>query len=155
MRDGTEFCVAAEACASGKRHCASIAVGSIVRMSPRKLLGSIALGRVAFGAALTAKPQTTVGPGWIGAVEAERPTSGLLFRSIGARDIALGLGTLTALRQGAALRPWLLGALLADGVDLVATLGAGKAVPVQGRLAIGAIAGGAVAMQLALTRALD
>ncbi len=127
---------------------------SIERMSPRTLLAGIALGRVAFGAALTAKPQTTVGPGWIGTAEAERPTAALLFRSVGARDIAIGAGTLAALRQGAALRPWLLGALLADAVDLVATLGAGKAVPVRGRIGIGLVAGGAVAMQLAVARSL-
>jgi hypothetical protein len=119
------------------------------------MLAGVALGRLAFGAALTAKPQTTVGPNWIGGAESERPTAGLLFRSVGARDIALALGTLGALREGAALRPWLLGALLADGVDLVATLAAGSAVPAKGRLGIVAVAGGAVAVQLALARSLE
>jgi hypothetical protein len=128
---------------------------SIERMSPRTLLAGIALGRVGFGAALTAKPQTTVGPGWVGTAESERPATALLFRSVGARDIAMGAGTLVALRQGAALRPWLLGALLADAVDLVATLGAGKAIPARGRLGIGVVAGGAVALQLAVARSLD
>jgi hypothetical protein len=124
-------------------------------MSPRRLLSSVALGRLAFGVLLTAKPAATVGPGWIGAEEAQRPAATLLFRSVGARDMALALGTLDALRQGARLRPWLLGAILADTVDLVATFAAGRAIPAQGRASIAVLAGGAIAAQLSLTRSLD
>jgi hypothetical protein len=129
--------------------------GSIAAMSPRTLLANVALGRLVFGLLLTAKPAATVGPNWIGAADAERPTSTLLFRSVGARDISLALGTLGALRQGGRLRPWLLGATLADVVDLVATLAAGKAVPAKGRASIVLLAGGAIVSQLALTRKLD
>jgi hypothetical protein len=75
--------------------------------------------------------------------------------SVGARDVALGAGTLVALRQGGALRPWLFGALLADAADFVATFAAGKAIPAQGRAAIALIAGGAVAGQLAVARSLE
>jgi hypothetical protein len=123
-------------------------------MSPRALLANVALGRLVFGLLLTAKPET-VGPGWIGATDAERPTSTLLFRSVGARDISLALGTLAALREGGRLRPWLLGATLADVADLLATFAAGKAVPARGRASIALLAGGAIATQLALTRKLD
>jgi hypothetical protein len=124
-------------------------------MSPRRLLATIALGRLAFGVLLTAKPETTVGPGWVGADEARRPATTLLFRSVGARDMAIGLGTLGAMRQGARLRPWLLGAILADTVDLVATFAAGRAIPAQGRAGIAAVAGGAVAAQVSIARSLD
>jgi hypothetical protein len=124
-------------------------------MSPRRLLATIALGRLAFGVLLTAKPETTVGPGWVGAEEAERPATTLLFRSVGARDMALALGTLGALRQGSRLRPWLLGAILADAVDLGATFAAGRAIPAQGKASIALFAGGAIGAQVRLTRQLD
>jgi hypothetical protein len=124
-------------------------------MSPRTILTTLAVGRLAIGAALTAKPSSEVGAGWVGSTEAERPTTGLLFRSVGARDMALALGTLGALRDGGRLRPWLLGATLADLVDLTATLGAGKAIPARGKASIVLLAGGAIAAQLALTRSFD
>jgi hypothetical protein len=124
-------------------------------MKPRTLLAATALGRLAIGAGLTSAPAKTFGPGWLGATEAQRPPSALLFRSVGARDMALALGTLGALRQGGALRPWLLGATLADAVDLVATFAAGRAVPARGRLVVALLAGGAVATQLKLARRLD
>ena len=123
-------------------------------MSPRTLLASLALGRLALGAALIAKPSSPVGSGWVGA-EAERPATAMLFRSVGARDMALALGTLGALRQGSRLRPWLLGATLADAVDLVATFAAGRVIPAQGKASIAVLAGGAIAGQLTLTRQLD
>jgi hypothetical protein len=123
-------------------------------MSPRTLLTTLAVGRLAIGALLVVKPHGQVGAGWIGE-EATRPTSVLLFRSVGARDMALALGTLAAQRSGGPLKPWLLGATLADAVDLVATFAAGRAVPAKGRAAIALLAGGAIAQQLALARRVE
>jgi hypothetical protein len=124
-------------------------------MNPRTLLTTLAAGRLAIGAALVAKPQSPVGAGWVGGEEANRPSTGLLFRSVGARDMALALGTLGAQRSGSALRPWLLAATLADAVDLVATFKAGKAVPKAGKAAIVLLAGGAIVQQLALARSVE
>jgi len=123
-------------------------------MSTRAQIVGLALGRVAIGAALVASPRSKIGTGWVGG-DAERPSVSLLMRAVGARDVALGLGTLAALRQGGALRPWLIGASLADATDLVATLGAGKAVPAQGRAGIALLASGALAQQLAIARGVD
>jgi hypothetical protein len=123
-------------------------------MGPRTMLTTLVAGRLAIGALLVAKPQGPVGAGWIGE-EAERPTTALLFRSVGARDMALALGTLAAQRNGSPLKPWLLGATLADTVDLVATFAAGRAVPKAGKAAIALLAGGAIAQQLALTRTVE
>jgi len=120
-------------------------------MSSRTLLTLLAAGRVAIGAALVAKPQSQVGTGWIGE-DAKRPTTAVAFRAVGARDVALGLGTLAAQRSGGALKPWLLAATLADATDLVSTFAAGKAVPKQGKAAIALLAGGAIVQQLALAR---
>lgn len=126
----------------------------IAAMTPRSLVAGIALGRLALGAALVAAPKQVVGPGWIGA-EAERPAAGVLLRAVGARDIALALGTLLALKQGSSLKPWVVGASIADGTDFFATLAAGQAIPMQGRAGVGALAGGALGLQLGLLKALD
>ena len=123
-------------------------------MNPRTMLTALAVGRLSLGALLVAKPQGLVGSGWIGE-DAKRPTAALAFRSIGARDVALALGTLGAQRSGSPLKPWLLGATLADTVDLVATFAAGRAVPKAGKAAILLLAGGAIVQQLALTRSVE
>jgi hypothetical protein len=129
-------------------------LGSIARVSTRTQIIGLALGRLALGTALLAAPRGLVGAAWIGR-DAERSTSSILLRAVGARDVALALGTLVALRQGGALRPWLLTASIADATDVLATLKAGDAVPAQGRAAVGALGGGAFAQQLALARAVD
>jgi hypothetical protein len=124
-------------------------------MNPRTLLTTLAAGRLAIGALLVARPQGRVGAGWVGGEEAGRPSTALLFRSVGARDMALGLGTLAAQRNGSPLKPWLLGATLADTVDLVATFAAGRAVPKAGKAAIALLAGGAIVQQLAIIRTVE
>jgi hypothetical protein len=124
-------------------------------MNPRTLLTTLAAGRLAIGALLVAKPQGHVGAGWVGGEEASRPSTGLLFRSVGARDMALALGTLAAQRSGSPLKPWLLGATLADSVDLVATFVAGRAIPKAGKAAIALLAGGAIVQQLAIARTVE
>jgi len=119
-------------------------------MTTRTAIAAIALGRIGLGAALLAAPRALAGAAWVGAPEARRPVGAALLRAVGARDVALGLGTLLALRDGDALAPWLIGGALADGADAVATALAGAAVPARGRLAVGAVAGGACVAQLAL-----
>jgi len=123
-------------------------------MNSRAMLTLLAGGRLAIGALLVARPQGPVGAGWVGE-EAQRPATALLFRSVGARDMALALGTLAAQRSGSPLKPWLLGATLADTVDLAATFAAGKAIPKAGKAAIALLAGGAIVQQLALTRSVE
>ena len=124
-------------------------------MNTRAMLTAVAAGRLVIGAALVAKPQSQVGTGWVGAEEAGRPVTTLLFRSVGARDMALGLGTLVAQRSGSPLKPWLLGATLADVVDLAATFTAGNAVPKSGKAVIALFAGGAIVQQLAIARTVE
>src|ERR1044072_4526408 len=117
--------------------------------STRTQLLGLALGRLALGAALS-----QVGTGWVGE-DAQRPTVSVMMRGLGARDMALALGTLGALRNGGPLKPWLIGASLADATDLVATVGAGKAIPAQGRAAIVVLAGMALVQQLAIARTVE
>jgi hypothetical protein len=80
---------------------------------------ALAAGRVAIGAALCAAPQ--LGAQWVGA-DGRRPGARTLTRALGARDAALGLGTLLA-ADTAELRHWLLASSLSDAVDLAATFG--------------------------------
>lgn len=123
-------------------------------MNLRTAVTGLAAGRLAIGAGLVAKPQSQLGTGWIGE-DAKRPTAAVLTRAVGARDMALALGTLATQRAGGPLRPWLLCATLADATDLVATFAAGKAVPARSKALIALLAGGAVAQQLALARRVD
>jgi hypothetical protein len=123
-------------------------------MNPRAMLTGLVVGRLAIGAALVAKPQSQIGTGWVGE-DAKRPTSAVAFRAVGARDMALALGTFATRRSGGPLRPWLLAATLADATDLVATFAAGKAVPARSKALIALLAGGAIAQQLALARAVE
>jgi hypothetical protein len=83
--------------------------------------------RMAVGASLLLAPRL-IGPMWIGE-EADRPVVKMMSRSLGARDLALGLGTAVALDRGKPVRGWLEGAALSDSADLVATVLARDAIP--------------------------
>lgn len=123
-------------------------------MNARATLTTLAVGRLAIGALLVAKPQSQVGTGWIGD-DAKRDSVAVAFRAVGARDMALALGTLATHRSGGPLKPWLLAATLADATDLVATFAAGKAVPTSSKAMIALLAGGAIVQQLALSRTVE
>lgn len=118
------------------------------------MLTTLAAGRLVLGAALVARPRSQVGVGWIGE-DAKRPAAAVTLRAVGARDVALALGTLGAQHTGSPLKPWLLAATLADATDLVATSAAGSAVPRQAKALIALLAGGAIVQQLALARRVE
>jgi hypothetical protein len=105
-----------------------------------------AINRVAFGVAMMLRPDL---PGrlWIGPHAADDRAK-VLARGVGARDLALGAGALLAER--AADRDWARRAFaahaLADGVDLLAILAAGRRLPPGARLAGGAVAAGSAAV---------
>jgi hypothetical protein len=119
----------------------------------RDLALSNARGRMAIGAALVVAPRLA-GPMWIGDDASSRAVK-LLARALGARDVALGLGTAVALDQGKPVRGWLEGAALADAVDLVATFAAGDSIPRGARRTVMLIAAASLATCVALSRALD
>jgi hypothetical protein len=113
-------------------------------VKPRDLLTQLSMGRIAIGAVLMARPELVTGP-WLGK-DGRRPAVQMLGRAFGARDAVLGAGTLAAMRGGggAALRPWLLGGLAADAVDLTATHLARHDLPRHAAPLIYALAGGAL-----------
>ncbi|MCB1014935.1 MAG: hypothetical protein KDB10_07425 [Acidimicrobiales bacterium] len=119
-------------------------------MDDRQLVRSLAVGRVAIGAALVAAPSLAAG-GWAGA-EARRPATKVFLRALGVRDLVLGIGTLRALERGDDPTPWARYGAAADGVDAAATLLGYRALRPRGRfavlaLAVAAAAGGAVAAE--------
>jgi hypothetical protein len=78
-----------------------------------------ALGRVAVGATLVAKPDSAYG--WIGG-EADGRGAQVVTRALGIRDLVIGVGVLATAGDAKALRPWLLAGVAADAVDFGATL---------------------------------
>lgn len=110
----------------------------------------LSLGRAAAGAVMIARP--TVLATSLGVDSAAATRTGWVTQMLGAREVALGLGTFASLRGGdrRATRLWLYAGVLSDAVDLLAV---GRAVaagtvskPAGG--AVVAIAGGAVYAQL-------
>ncbi|MGH9287758.1 MAG: hypothetical protein ACRD0V_05605 [Acidimicrobiales bacterium] len=98
-----------------------------------------ALGVVAFVApTLPSRP-------WVG-TDAGRTSTRTLTRALGARDVALGLGTLLAQHHRSPVRGWLEASALADAGDVAATLADWGSRPRLGRLVVlAAAASGAVA----------
>ncbi len=107
----------------------------------------LAAGRSALGVAVLAAPER-VTAGWLGEANAKLPVVGDLARSLGARDLALGLATLQTLGDSdLGPRVQALCALV-DGVDVLATLLAREHLPRKGVLGTVAIAGAAMAAGL-------
>ena len=91
--------------------------------------------------------------GWIGEV-ADRPGAQVPLASLGARDVAIGLGGAWALGNDDA-RPWLLAGALADAADLAATIRHRDRLPLTGVIAVSALAGGATVVGAWLATELD
>lgn len=110
--------------------------------SARRCVWLLAAGRAGLGVAVLASPERVVGR-WLGAEHAAKPVVIDLARSLGARDIALGLATLQTL--GDAVVGPRIQALCAvvDSVDVLATVAARRELPRDGALATVAVAGAA------------
>jgi len=121
-------------------------------MDARTVATGFTLGRAVIGAALVAAP-AKASEGWIGP-EADLPSTQVVSRALGIRDLTLGLGTLAALRDGGDVTPWLVAGIACDAVDFGSTLAAGDAIPSTGRLGVSLIAASAVVTGVALLRAL-
>src|SRR5918997_2116900 len=111
----------------------------------RPLAILLSLNRIAFGLGFLVKPDSA-GLSWIRRRRAKRADTEVFIRVTGARDLALGAGALAAILTDALpqARRWMLGHVLADGTDLVATFGARGRLPRRAsRLAIPIAAGSA------------
>jgi hypothetical protein len=108
---------------------------------------AVAAGRAVLGVTALAWPAVPARP-WVGAA-ADGVAARVFGRALGARDIALGLGTLRALgRQRLAAEPgaapvWVAAGALSDALDVAVTLAAWRELPRAGRWLVALSAGGA------------
>jgi hypothetical protein len=107
-------------------------------VDPRTIARLLTVGRLALGTGLTLAPGLA-GRLWVGR-DGARPAVRVLAVAVGARDVALGAGTLKALAAGEGARSWLQAGAVADAADAVATLRAGDALPAVGRVLVAALA---------------
>lgn len=87
-------------------------------MHERRVIALLSVARVGVGAALLLAP-ARMGRNWIGSAADDARTA-LVIRGFGARDLALGLGTLRALRRGEPLAGWVGLAAAGDACDAIA-----------------------------------
>jgi hypothetical protein len=104
----------------------------------------VAAGRIGVGVALVVAPERVTSL-WLGS-DAGRPGARVVTRGLGARDVALGVGALAA--DDSELQAWVAAALVGDTADLVATVAAGKSLPLRGRMLVGAVAAGGVVLDM-------
>jgi hypothetical protein len=106
---------------------------------------TVAAGRVALGLTTLAWPLVPARP-WTGTGDDDL-TARVFGRALGARDLALGLGALAALRDQAAnpgpARSWVAAGALSDALDVAASLAAWRELPRVTRWLVAASAGGA------------
>jgi hypothetical protein len=113
-------------------------------MTPRRGAQLLAAGRAALGVAVLLAPEQVTSR-WLGEANAELPVVGDLARSLGARDLALGLATLQTLDDPViGPRVQALCAVV-DSVDVLATVLARTSLPRKGVYGTVAIAGAAAA----------
>ena len=114
-------------------------------MNPRLLAQIIAAGRVVVGAVLFISTARVTRP-WVGEAEGSRTGTRVMAMGLGARDVVVGAGTLATIGQGGgAAKPWLVGSLAADAMDLAATLRAAGQIPAASVAGVALVAGGAAA----------
>jgi hypothetical protein len=116
----------------------------------------VAVGRVGLGVVALTSP-AAVGRPWAGP-SGDSQAGRVLGRATGGRDLALGLGTLAALRRPAgpagpeadrAAAAWVGLSGLCDGIDLLITVGSWRRLPTPERWLVALAAGGAAALSLA------
>jgi hypothetical protein len=111
----------------------------------------VAVGRIGAGAAMTVRPSLL--PATLGVDPVSAGRTAWAVQMLGARDLALGVGTLLSLRRGdaRASRLWLAAGLLSDAVDALAisrAMGRGSVDRAAGAAAVG-VAVAAVAVEAA------
>lgn len=113
-----------------------------------RLLG---LARVLLGAGFLLMPRRSLSMAW--GIDGDREVAAIV-RGMGGRDLALGLGLLTAIEDGRA-RGWLEAGALADASDAVGTLLAWGSLPRWRRMLILGTATGAAWLGLQLAAGSD
>jgi hypothetical protein len=115
-----------------------------------RLLGLV---RIAFGAVMLLTPRLGARL-WTGERDPSATTV-LAARGLGGRDVALGVGLVTALEKGGATRGWLEAGVVADASDTFGALVSSGELPFLRRVATLVTAGGAVWLGLRLAGSVD
>jgi hypothetical protein len=125
----------------GRAQVSATAIAALLRRGAR----AVAAGRVALGLTALAWPSVPARP-WVGAA-ADDLAARVFGRALGARDVALGLGALTALQRPAAepgsASAWVAAGALSDALDVVASLSSWRELPQISRWLVAGSAGGA------------
>lgn len=110
----------------------------------RASVGQLALGRAGVGASMIVRPRMM--PQMLGVDSATATRVGWAVQMLGAREVAVGLGTFASVRGGdrRATRTWVAAGVLCDAVDALAMTGA----LLRGRISKGA---GAATLVVALS----
>jgi hypothetical protein len=95
-------------------------------MDNRRVIAMLSIARVGVGTVLLLAPRR-MGRNWVGSV-ADDPRAALVIRGFGARDLALGLGTLRALSRNEPLTGWVQMAAVGDACDAAAGLAGASSV---------------------------
>jgi hypothetical protein len=122
-------------------------------MTPRSAARALAAGRIAFGAALLLAPRL-VARRWLGEL-AERPAVLALARSIGIRDLVMGMIALHTVDRPAVGPRWQATCAVVDTTDLLVTVAARADLPAAGVRNTSLVAGGAAAAGYYCSRALE
>ena len=118
----------------------------ILGMSKSNRAGAWSMGatRVGVGVAFLAAPGV-MGAGCVGDEAAAEPRLDVVVRAIGARELVLGAGILSALVRGRPVRKWLVAGVVADLVDTAATVAFRNHVPREKAAVVAATALGSAA----------
>ncbi len=123
-------------------------------MSARQAAGLIAAGRVALGTAVLVAPEAVTSH-WLGEDNASHPAVRYLARSLGARDLALGVLALSTLDDPRVASQVQAACAVADSVDALATVAVRSKLPRVGAIGTVAVAGAAALAGFYLSRALS
>ena len=113
-------------------------------MTPRRGAWVLAAGRAALGVVVLLAPEL-VTAGWLGKPHSEQPVVRDLARSLGARDLALGIAVLQTLSHPVAGPRVQAACAVVDMVDVLATIAAREALPRKGVIGTVAVAGAVAA----------
>ncbi len=124
-----------------------------MNIDARATAKAIAVGRMALGAGYCLAPGLALRL-WPGQGSDADPSARFLARSTGVRDLAIGMGTLFALRNDGPARGWMEAGMLADAGDALAVVLGARSLPRRRAVLAFAAAAGTVVVGRRLVGAL-
>jgi hypothetical protein len=113
-------------------------------ISPQAGARALAIGRVGIGVALLLRPRRAGAP-WVGRKASRQRGTQALLRSVGARDVVLGMIALHTLKNPQVGPRWTKTCATIDAIDAAVTLAAIGDLPIHGVVGVTALAGGSAA----------